>query len=394
MNTRKADLQYLPENGFYYYATNPMTHGHPELGMWAIAGSLKIMRALTQEECDKILAYNNMAPQEWEKGKLNLADLGYTGEQNDAARKTLAPITYDDNGEIIPLSQRFDASKDDIRFSGAITSDENLSSFDKLKNKIKNVFTTAKNERTRNHMRKLLEQLSGYRIRTGRFAKGIAEVADDIAKVIRSPRAYDWEVILPAVGKRVAERLNLNPSPEMSDYVTRWFVDGATTDNSAEAKNFRRAMTNADDYYRNKLLEVREIFDAWNKRAPEEVVRDSIVHGKTEKPLTEKAKGFFDDKYSDFVEELYPVKQLVDAFEEELHRKLTDEENPYVLLRNYRGMAGRAKIMVEEGAAAIDALKASLPDVNFDNFKTIRMILESVSALEDEARKRTVAWRT
>lgn len=41
LNTKKADLQYLPENGYYYYATNPMTHGHPELGLWAISGSLK-----------------------------------------------------------------------------------------------------------------------------------------------------------------------------------------------------------------------------------------------------------------------------------------------------------------------------------------------------------------
>ena len=99
--------------------------------------------------------------------------------------------------------------------------------------------------------------------------------------------------------------------------------------------------------------------------------------------MTDKAKGFFDGGYGEFVEELYPIKQPVDAFEEELGRKLTDDENPYVLLRNYRGMAGRAKIMVEEGAAAIDALKAALPNVNFDNFKTIRMILESVGALQD-----------
>ncbi|MBR0061625.1 MAG: hypothetical protein IJP68_09120, partial [Selenomonadaceae bacterium] len=92
--------------------------------------------------------------------------------------------------------------------------------------------------------------------------------------------------------------------------------------------------------------------------------------------------------YGQFVEELYPIKQLVDAFEEELHRKLTDDENPYGLLRNYRGMAGRAKIMVEEGAAAIKALKAALPNVNFDNFKTIRMILESVGALDDEEKRK------
>ncbi|MCI6283595.1 glucosaminidase domain-containing protein [Selenomonas sp.] len=117
LNLQKADLQYLPENGFYYYATNPLTQSHPELGAWAISGSLKINRALTQEECDRILAANNMKPQAWEQGKLNLADLGYTGEQNDAARKTLAPITYDDAGEVIPLSERFNAESPDVRYS-------------------------------------------------------------------------------------------------------------------------------------------------------------------------------------------------------------------------------------------------------------------------------------
>lgn len=116
LNTKNADLQYMPKNGFYYYATNPMTHGHPELGLWAISGSLKINRALTQDECDKILRDNNLAIQEWEQGELNLADLGYMGEQKDAARKTLAPITYDDEGNIIPLSRRFNRSIDDVRY--------------------------------------------------------------------------------------------------------------------------------------------------------------------------------------------------------------------------------------------------------------------------------------
>lgn len=117
LNTRAADLQYMPENGFYYYATNPMTHGHPELGMWAISGSLKINRALTQEECDDILRDHGMEPQEWEQGKLDLTLLGYTGEQHDAAKKTLAPITYDDSGKVIPLSKRFNKNIDDVRFS-------------------------------------------------------------------------------------------------------------------------------------------------------------------------------------------------------------------------------------------------------------------------------------
>lgn len=117
LNLKNADLQYMPENGFYFYATNPLTQSHPELGAWAISGSLKINRALSQEECDTILKKNGMEPQAWEQGKMNLQDLGYTGEQNDAARKTLAPITYDDSGNVIPLSERFNPEKHDIRYS-------------------------------------------------------------------------------------------------------------------------------------------------------------------------------------------------------------------------------------------------------------------------------------
>lgn len=145
LNTKNADLQYMPEDGFYYYATNPMTHGHPELGMWAISGSLKINKALTQEECDKILTDNNLLPQEWEGGEMSLEKLGYTGEENDAARKTLAPITYDDDGNVIPLSQRFDVTNPDVRYSrdraGITASTDNAGIFKRamtaLENKLK-----------------------------------------------------------------------------------------------------------------------------------------------------------------------------------------------------------------------------------------------------------------
>jgi hypothetical protein len=120
----KADLQYMPEHGFYQFTTNPtvkkQTGGK---GDWFISHSIKIKRALTEEECNKILAENGMKPQEWESmdgkgiGPMDLSKLGYTGEDYDAARKTLAPITYDDDGEIIPLSQRFNRQSNDVRKS-------------------------------------------------------------------------------------------------------------------------------------------------------------------------------------------------------------------------------------------------------------------------------------
>lgn len=121
VNQRNADLQYMPTDGFYYYTTNPTIS---EKGKWAISGSLKINRALTQKECDDILLKNGFKPQEWEGGTLDLEKLGYTGETYDAARKTLAPITYDDDGNVIPISERFNKDIKDIRYSKDVFTSE------------------------------------------------------------------------------------------------------------------------------------------------------------------------------------------------------------------------------------------------------------------------------
>lgn len=129
--TAFRDMQEMPLNGGYEFATNPMTQAE-DLGKWFISSSLKIGRALSEAECNEVLKENGMAPQEWQAseykngklvgidktiGSLNLENLGYTGEQYDAARKTLAPVTYDDNGNVIPLSERFNVKKNDIRYS-------------------------------------------------------------------------------------------------------------------------------------------------------------------------------------------------------------------------------------------------------------------------------------
>ena len=118
IDEKKADLQYMPVNGMYEYTTNPtvkkQTGGK---GNWVITGAIKIKRALSQKECDDILKNYGMNPQEWEGGEMSLDKLGYTGTELSAARKTLAPITYEDDGTIIPLSQRFNKASDDIRKS-------------------------------------------------------------------------------------------------------------------------------------------------------------------------------------------------------------------------------------------------------------------------------------
>lgn len=120
LNAARADLQYMPKDGFYYYATNPLTQNNPNLGAWTISGSVKINRALTQEECDAILKEHGMEPQAWEQGKMHLDALSYTTDESEAARKTLAPITYDDTGKVIPLAKRFNSAVQDVRYQEGI----------------------------------------------------------------------------------------------------------------------------------------------------------------------------------------------------------------------------------------------------------------------------------
>ena len=111
LNARNADLQYLPKDGYYKYTTNQFLEDEDK-GHWYIGSSIRINRALTQEECDKILKENGKAVQEWEQDHLDLNKLGYASAMAHV-KPILAPVAYDERGNLIPLSQRFE----DIRTS-------------------------------------------------------------------------------------------------------------------------------------------------------------------------------------------------------------------------------------------------------------------------------------
>ena len=148
------DMQEMPKDGSYKYSTNPMAKS-ADIGAWYIGSSIKIVRALTQEECDAILQEHGRPVQEWQAyqnpeelkkaksaaramysdkkqrdatakaaeyeyehryGTLDLDALGYDASQTDGGKKLLDAVTYDDNGNVIPLSQRFNADIQDVRY--------------------------------------------------------------------------------------------------------------------------------------------------------------------------------------------------------------------------------------------------------------------------------------
>lgn len=112
LNLRDADLQWMPSEGFYQYTTNQFLPDE-EKGHWYIGGSMRINRALTQEECDRILAENGKPAQEWQQGHLDLAKLGYVSSMSHV-KTILSPVAFYEDGNIVPLSERFKTFKEEM----------------------------------------------------------------------------------------------------------------------------------------------------------------------------------------------------------------------------------------------------------------------------------------
>lgn len=172
------DMQEMPKDGSYKYSTNPMAQSS-DIGAWYIGSSIKIVRALTQAECDRILQEKGRPVQEWQAyqdadelkrvkadarsqyqdkksrdeaakdaeyayehryGTLDLDALGYDPTQTDGGKKLLDAVTYDDDGNVIPLSERFNSSKQDVRYS--LPKSSNPYSYEELTRKPDMVVTT------------------------------------------------------------------------------------------------------------------------------------------------------------------------------------------------------------------------------------------------------------
>jgi hypothetical protein len=147
INKTLSGLRRIPKGGYYEYATNPLFKDRPELGKWYISGSVKINKILSQKEVNKRLAKIDVPQQLWNKSKdtefnvLDLNRLGYDPQFNHLHHKLLDPVTYDDNGNPIPLSKRFDLTKTDPRYSSASTIDKAPGqgiTLDQIKSKYKN----------------------------------------------------------------------------------------------------------------------------------------------------------------------------------------------------------------------------------------------------------------
>ena len=234
------------------------------------------------------------------------------------------------------------------------------------------------------NVKAMLEDITKMRIRFGKLDPKTETVFKKFEGVIRARNANEWERVLPEAGRAIADRLQLQPSTAMDNYIAKWILDEAGNDTSQEATAFKAALKN-DTVLSDQLIDLKTLFNERNNREADEVVRDAIQYEKPKErtTLTKAWETFYDE----MIEELGPVKRMVKRVQEKSGQELAASVNPYIALRLFRGNAGRAMTMIEgQSEAAVKALQTNYPGVNFNGFKTLHMILDECDALHNEQR--------
>ena len=75
---KKAYLQHIPVDGYYRYKTSPLMFRN-----WVIAGSIRILRVLTDQEVDLILMEEGLSPMPRQGGPIDLAAYGFSQDKVD-----------------------------------------------------------------------------------------------------------------------------------------------------------------------------------------------------------------------------------------------------------------------------------------------------------------------
>ena len=75
---KKAYLQHIPVDGYYRYKTSPLMFRN-----WVIAGSIRILRVLTDQEVDLILMEEGLSPMPRQGGPIDLAAYGFLQDKVD-----------------------------------------------------------------------------------------------------------------------------------------------------------------------------------------------------------------------------------------------------------------------------------------------------------------------
>ena len=222
-----------------------------------------------------------------------------------------------------------------------------------------------------------LKELTGYKIAYGHYIGKDAAFIDDLQKVIRAKTIDDWENLLSKVGQVLAKQLKLPANDSMHNYIASWILDGAPNNNSAEARAFQKAMRDNPATF-EILRELQSKFQEINEMTP---TQQMMLKIRDEVPSESFISQILGSKaYEQLVDDLNPIKKLVQKAEERRGENFSTTENPYELARLYKGTGGISEMMVEgENISEVRAaLSRAFPNLNFGKFKSLAAILKSI----------------
>jgi hypothetical protein len=251
--------------------------------------------------------------------------------------------------------------------------------------KVKNIFSKNRGADTpqyRKRIKGMMEEIADVKIRYGKMDKGWKSIYDSFGRVIRVKNAHDWREITPLFGRAVSEKLGIPQSEEMDNYIASWILTGEPNNTSAEAKDFQKAMRDNPDVA-ERLLDLQSAFQHWDNMNSMERMQNIIAWGNDEKTTLDDMINKWRDQ---FIEELGPIKRIVEAIEKK-HGNMRAATNPYKAFRLFRGHYGRAMTMIEGSSKALEGLRHHFPNINWEGFKTIQMILDSIGGEDEKTRK-------
>ena len=123
ISNARAQMSDIPEMGLYTYKNNGEE--------WVLAGSFRILGVMSEAEIRKINEEHGIKnegkdkmdwlggyhPEEFGLTPLGEGETPAVGDSRFQNMKLADAVTYDDNGNVIPLSERFNPEKKDIRYS-------------------------------------------------------------------------------------------------------------------------------------------------------------------------------------------------------------------------------------------------------------------------------------
>ena len=239
--------------------------------------------------------------------------------------------------------------------------------------------------RIRHRIIQKIDKATGFKTRFLKRRSKDPAMVDEFHKIIRLETAYDFENLLPMTGKYIAEKLNLQPSEKMNNYIAEWIWDGAPTNSSEESRLFEKAMRENPEMAET-LVSLQEDFQTWNNMTALERAKAIIVHGGKKKRWRglKNLKKVFTTAVTDDLDALEKMKQEI---EERTGEKIEINLDPHKNAALVRGSGGIAESLIsaetpEEADYALAELKQKYKNVNFDGVKPVQQIISEIGGAE------------